>query len=84
MSCPRLRLPFERSVRTFDPDQVTSRAGGAPEALPYEVGLEPGDPERDLAVCLLTSGKPFVAPGLLRWLGVTRTIARRCPEDWGH
>lgn len=42
------------------------------------------DPERDISVCLLTSGKPFAAPGLLRWLGVMRTIARRCPEDWGR
>lgn len=36
------------------------------------------DPARDLAVSLLTSGKPFVTPGQLRWLHVLRTIARRC------
>jgi CubicO group peptidase (beta-lactamase class C family) len=38
------------------------------------------DPERDLAVSLLTSGKPFITPGQITWLNVARTIARRCPK----
>jgi CubicO group peptidase (beta-lactamase class C family) len=38
------------------------------------------DPERDLAACLMTSGKPFVAPGVLRWLGLMHTIARLVPR----
>jgi CubicO group peptidase (beta-lactamase class C family) len=36
------------------------------------------DPDRDLAVSLMTSGKPFITPGQVRWLEVGRTIARRC------
>lgn len=36
------------------------------------------DPDRDISVCLMTSGKPFITPGQLRWLQVGRTIARRC------
>ena len=38
------------------------------------------DPERDIAVALLTSGKPFLHTGLARWLDVMRTIARVCPR----
>jgi CubicO group peptidase (beta-lactamase class C family) len=37
------------------------------------------DPDRELAVALLTSGKPFIHPGLVRWLQVMRTIAAVCP-----
>jgi CubicO group peptidase (beta-lactamase class C family) len=36
------------------------------------------DPDRGLSVGLMTSGKPFITPGVLRWLGVPRTIARVC------
>ncbi len=42
------------------------------------------DPERDLSVALMTSGKPFLAPGQLQWLWVMQTIARRVPRDWGR
>jgi CubicO group peptidase (beta-lactamase class C family) len=38
------------------------------------------DPERDLSVSLMTSGKPFITPGQLSWLSVMRTIADRCPR----
>jgi CubicO group peptidase (beta-lactamase class C family) len=36
------------------------------------------DPDRDISVCLMTSGKPFFTPGQVHWLNVVRTIARRC------
>jgi CubicO group peptidase (beta-lactamase class C family) len=36
------------------------------------------DPDRDIAVALLESGKPFIGPHLPFWFAVTRTIARRC------
>jgi CubicO group peptidase (beta-lactamase class C family) len=39
------------------------------------------DPERDISVSLMTSGKPFITPGQLTWLQVARTIARVCPRD---
>lgn len=38
------------------------------------------DPERDVSVCLMSSGKPFLAPGVLRWYQVMQTIADRCPR----
>jgi CubicO group peptidase (beta-lactamase class C family) len=36
------------------------------------------DPDRDISVCLMTSGKPFITPGQLAWLNVARTIAKCC------
>lgn len=39
------------------------------------------DPERDLSVAFLTTGKPFITPELLAWLDVMRTIAARIPRD---
>ncbi len=42
------------------------------------------DPERDITVSLMTTGKPFVAPGVLRWLSLLQRIGRRMPRDWGR
>lgn len=42
------------------------------------------DPERDISVCIMTNGKPFVAPGSLRWLGLINHIAKSCPRDWAR
>lgn len=42
------------------------------------------DPERDIAVALMTSGKPIMSWGVLRTLGLLQSIAFRCPRDWGH
>jgi CubicO group peptidase (beta-lactamase class C family) len=36
------------------------------------------DPERDLSVALMTTGKPMISFGQLTWLNVPRTIARVC------
>ncbi len=36
------------------------------------------DPDRDLSVGLMTSGKPFITPGQIAWLNVARTISQRC------
>jgi CubicO group peptidase (beta-lactamase class C family) len=36
------------------------------------------DPVRDIAVALMTSGKPFLHTGLVRWLNVMRVVAREC------
>lgn len=38
------------------------------------------DPDRALSVCLMTSGKPFVTPGQLRWAQLVYTIANRIPR----
>ncbi|MCW5805865.1 MAG: beta-lactamase family protein [Deltaproteobacteria bacterium] len=39
------------------------------------------DPSRDLAVALMTSGKPALSPGVARTLLVLQTIALRVPRD---
>jgi len=36
------------------------------------------DPEREISVGLMTSGKPFITPGQISWLRVARTISRVC------
>jgi CubicO group peptidase (beta-lactamase class C family) len=36
------------------------------------------DPEREMSVGLMTTGKPFITPGQLRWIALIRTIAERC------
>jgi CubicO group peptidase (beta-lactamase class C family) len=39
------------------------------------------DPSRDVAVSLMTSGKPALSPGLARTLMIMQTIAHRIPRD---
>ncbi len=39
------------------------------------------DPDRDISVGLMTSGKPFITPGQIAWLNVARTISRRCKRS---
>ena len=39
------------------------------------------DPSRDIAVALMTSGKPALSIGVTRTLYVMQTIARRIPRD---
>jgi CubicO group peptidase (beta-lactamase class C family) len=36
------------------------------------------DPDRDTSVGLMTSGKPFITPGQLRWLGAIDAISHAC------
>jgi CubicO group peptidase (beta-lactamase class C family) len=38
------------------------------------------DPERDIAVCLMTSGKPFLTWKAVYWWNVVRAIAQHCPR----
>jgi CubicO group peptidase (beta-lactamase class C family) len=39
------------------------------------------DPSRDIAVALLTSGKPVLTPALVRTLLIMQVIAARIPRD---
>ena len=39
------------------------------------------DPARDLAVSLMTSGKPAMSPGILRTFWIMQVIAKRVPRD---
>ena len=38
------------------------------------------DPDRDISVALLNSGKPFVTVKLLRWLNIMRVISKKIPQ----
>ena len=38
------------------------------------------DPQRDLSVAFLNSGKPFITLRLVKWLAVAREISRRIPK----
>jgi CubicO group peptidase (beta-lactamase class C family) len=39
------------------------------------------DPSRDIAVSLMTSGKPALSPGLVRTVSIMQTISHRVPRD---
>jgi len=39
------------------------------------------DPSRDIAVALMTSGKPVLTPGLARTLLIMQVIAAKMPRD---
>ena len=39
------------------------------------------DPEREMSVAFLNSGKPFVTPEVLLWLNVMRVISGRVPKS---
>jgi CubicO group peptidase (beta-lactamase class C family) len=58
----------------------TSRAFGH---LGFTTVVIWADPERDLSACFVSNGKPFIAPGALRWLQLIFAIAKECPRDWG-
>ncbi|MCS6915254.1 MAG: serine hydrolase domain-containing protein [Myxococcales bacterium] len=64
-----------RHLSPFGPD--TPHAFGH---LGFTATVVYADRERDISVALLTSGKPFITPGQLRWLAVLETIARRCKQ----
>ncbi|MDF1667287.1 MAG: serine hydrolase [Planctomycetota bacterium] len=38
------------------------------------------DPERDISVCLMTNGKPFLYPGLVHWFRFLRSINQLVPR----
>lgn len=39
-----------------------------------------GDPRRDLSVVLLTTGKPLMAPGMVRWYALLQAIVANAPR----
>lgn len=40
------------------------------------------DPERDISVALLTTGKPAITPEALLWINIMQTISREIPRDY--
>ena len=42
------------------------------------------DPERDIAVALMNSGKPFVALAAYHWPEIIARISTRIPRDGGR
>ena len=41
------------------------------------------DPERDISVAFMNTGKPLLTPELLLWMRIMWTIAARIPRDYG-
>ena len=68
-----------RTISLYGPD--TDRAFGH---LGFTNILGWADPERGLAVGLLTSGKPVLHPGLLDLWALTRAIGRAAPKVESH
>jgi len=72
----RYGLGFMLGAHTFSP-----YGKGTPNAFGH-IGftnvIAYADPDRQISVGLMTSGKPFITPGQITWLNVARTIARRC------
>lgn len=65
-------------------DHVSLYGPGTPHAfghLGFTNVLAWADPERDIAACLMTSGKPLATPRQYRFYDVPRTIANRVPRD---
>ena len=73
----RYGLGFMLGAHTFSP-----YGGETPNAFGH-IGftnvIAYADPDRQISVGLMTSGKPFITPGQIPWLNIPRTIARRCP-----
>ncbi len=72
----RYGLGFMLGAHTFSP-----YGKGTPNAFGH-IGftnvIAYADPDRQISVGLMTSGKPFITPGQITWLNVARTIAQRC------
>lgn len=74
----RYGMGFMLGGTTFSPyGEDTSHAFGH---IGFTAVMVYADPSRALSVGLMTSGKPFITPGQIRWLQVPRTIARLCPK----
>ncbi len=60
-------------------DHLSPYGSGTPRAFGH-IGFTNviawADPERDISVGLMTSGKPFITPGQIAWLNVARTISK--------
>jgi CubicO group peptidase (beta-lactamase class C family) len=64
-------------------DPVSIYGAGTPLAyghLGFTNIVTYADPEREISVALMCSGKPVVHTGIFRWIDVMRTIARACPR----
>jgi len=64
-----------KRVSLFGPD--TEKAFGH---LGFTNVVTCADPERETALCLMTSGKPFIAPEVWRVYDVMRQVVRHCPK----
>jgi CubicO group peptidase (beta-lactamase class C family) len=83
-----LGLPFRYSMGFMLGARVASLYGLDTTRAFGHLGLTNvmmyADPERDIAVAVMTSGKPVLSAGLVPFLWLPQVIARRCPRDWGR
>jgi CubicO group peptidase (beta-lactamase class C family) len=80
-----LGLPFRYAMGFMLGSRYLSLFGpGTPRAfghLGFTSVVVYADLERDVSVCFLQNGKPFLTPKLARWYQVMHTIAQVCPRD---
>ncbi len=72
----RYGLGFMLGAQTFSP--YGSETPNAFGHIGFTNVIAYADPDRQISVGLMTSGKPFITPGQILWLNVARTIAQRC------
>jgi CubicO group peptidase (beta-lactamase class C family) len=68
-------------------DTVSFYGPGTPRAfghLGFTNVLAWADPERDISVALMNTGKPLITPELVIWMRIMWTIAARIPRDYGE
>ena len=67
-------------------DTVSFYGPGTPRAfghLGFTNVLAWADPERDISVAFMNTGKPLITPELVIWMRIMWTIAARIPRDYG-
>ena len=78
-------IPIRYSMGFMLGDRVLSPYGLNTQHAFGHLGLSNivvyADPARDLAVSLMTSGKPAMSPGILRTFWIMQVIAKRIPRD---
>ena len=74
-----LSMGFMLGGRTFG--FYGPRTGDAFGHLGFTNVLGWADPDRDISVAFMNTGKPLLSARMLRWLNVTRVIGTRIPRD---
>jgi CubicO group peptidase (beta-lactamase class C family) len=76
-----LSMGFMLGGRTFG--FFGPRAANAYGHLGFTNVLGWADPDRDISVAFMNTGKPLLSARMLAWLNVTRVIGARIPRDRG-
>ena len=67
-------------------ENISFYGRGTPRAfghLGFTNVLAWADPERDISVAFMNTGKPLITPELVLWMRIMWAIADRIPRDYG-